>query len=217
MRKGDKTLRIRSRRLSWPGSWLSMLALALVVGCGRPQEAPPPPPPPVRSVAPSSPKIPMSPFTFAKGSDPTTFANRGITDWKVTPSSDGKSVRCSFRSTPSSETHYGGLAMWIPGDKAFWLTVKIAKGAPAVRWVYVWAFGPGGKGAGQWDDNVRAAGVPLVNDEVYVWQFAQGQPVTPLWGAKPGEIEERQVVHLFLDVDPGQDVSFTVEKAEVES
>jgi hypothetical protein len=106
--------------------------------------------------------------------------------------------------------------MPIPGSKAFMLTVKFDQGGPAVKAIFVYTDGPRGVNTGHWGSDIRKGGAPIMDGKPYVWQFIQGRPVTPtFWGAA-GSSSDRREVHFFVDVDPNQDVSFTVEKAEVE-
>jgi hypothetical protein len=194
--------------------------MLLLIGCGGPQKVPPPAAPSgsnstVASGAPGTATATlMSPVTFATGTNFATYANRGIGGWKVTPSSDGASLTCSFRSTGASGAHYGGLNMPIPGTKAFMLTVKFDQGGPAVRAVFVYTQGPGGVSTGHWGSDIRKSGAPIMDGKPYVWQFIQGRPVTPtFWGAA-GSSSDRKEVHFFVDVDPNQHVSFRIDKIE---
>ena len=156
----------------------------------------------------------MSPVKFAEGEDRSTFANRGITDWQVTRSSDGASLACNFRASGGSDAHYGGLSMRIPGRAAFRLTVTFAKGAEAVRSVFVTAISPKGTEAGRWGYGVRDAGSRLYKSHAYDWEFVPGEAGEQGFWVIPGKTNERDRTHLFVDVDPGAEVKFTVAHVE---
>ena len=216
--------------------WLG--ALLAVVGCSTPQRVPPvasasastsslparlpPKDSASSSAAPSTPVpvpksagiVSMKAARFPAQYPFATFANRAIEGWKVDRASDGSSVRCSFRATSGADAHYGGLAAPLPGNRGFRLTVTFLKGAPAVRSAFVTALNANGEQAGRWGCAVRSGHTRLANGTPYIWQFFPGGATPGQFWAMPGRSSQRAVVHVFLDVDPGQDVSFRIDKME---
>ncbi len=217
---------IRHHRVHWFALGAATLGLAAVVGCGAPSAPPPAPPSGTNPAAPAAssttqtaaaPVLPMAPAALPRGAKAVrpTYANRGISDWKVTPSKEGKSVVCSFRSTSGDEVHYGGLALPLPTASAFRLTVEFAQGGTAVKALFVNAQGAQGTDAGRWGLDARKWNVPLKDGVSYTWQFIPGRAVNAHFWGLPGASHSLEQAHLFVDVDPGQSVSFTVRNLEV--
>ena len=198
---------------SWAGLWrwsnvvLAVSALTSVVGCGG-QE-----PLPASSVGPS-PASEMVAVTFPKGWTFGTFATRGVKQWTATASGDGTRVTCAYSATGGTEAHYGGVALPIPGTKAFRLKVNFTRGASAVKAVFVTTVSSKGEDTGRWGYSVRQAGMSLLTDVPCTWTFVPGRPAGPTFWATAGKATDRAAVHFFVDTDPGEDVSFTIERAE---
>jgi hypothetical protein len=203
---------------------VALCAALVLVGCGGPQRIPPSSPPSSSSLsggtasggAPPGGQAP--PGTTAVKLDPkypyVTFANRGIEGWKASPASDGSSLTCGFRAAKGAGAHYGGVGVPLPGSKGFSLTVTFKKGASAVKSVFVTALSGKGEPAGRWGYAVRTGGGRLVDGTPYTWEFGPGRGTPGKFWAIPGTASSRLVVHFFLDVDPGQEVSFRIDKVE---
>jgi hypothetical protein len=203
--------------------------MLLLIGCGGPQKVPPPAPPSGSNttLAPGAPTalpklsatsgqatVAMQPASFPADYPFATFATRGVRDWKATPSSDGSTLTCSFRSTSGAEAHYGGIATPLPGTRGFRLTVTFPKGAAAVKSVFVTALNAKGDDSSRWGYGVRAGGARLADNKAYVWEFLPGATPTKQFWTIPAPSPSRTVVHFFVDVDPDEQVSFRIDKIE---
>ncbi len=218
-----------SRHLRWYALGALACSAVLLVGCPSGKSGGPntvaPPPKPQGGPAPVSqvPLVSSAPVNMAvvtlpdKEASFNTYANRGITNWKAVPSADRRSVTCSFRSTSDAvlSTHYGGVAIPVPGSKDFRLTMKFANAA-AIRQLWLGALSPKSAEAGSWGARFPTPASKLRDGQVYTWRFAPGKvPSTAFW-VTPKAISERGLLHVWLDVPPDQDFSFTILKVERE-